>query len=189
MSDLNQYLEQKRAAFRARESRIEAGDAGPFTLQASVSAAGRSGIRQLRIRGHQVLSDSPPDFAGYDLGPSSPELQLGVLGSCVTHIFLIQAADQQVPLNSLRVDVQGTLDPRGGRPGFEHVPFWPHDIRYTVHIDSPASRERIQQLFETVEAVCPILNLLKRPQDVQAEVVHTDSSAGQAAGASSPQPA
>jgi uncharacterized OsmC-like protein len=140
-------------------------------------------VRRIRIRDHQVISDSPPDFAGYNLGPSSPELQLGVLGSCVTHIFLIQAALRQVPLTSLEVDVSGVIDPRGGKPGHETTPIWPHNIGYTVYIDSPASRADIDALFQAVEQTCPILNLLRNPQNIRAEVklVNTAASAPQRA--------
>ena len=177
MSHLNEYLSEKRAAVLARSAAIAAGTAQAARLKASVRAEGRSGVRRLRIREHQVISDSPPDFAGYNLGPSSPELQLGVLGTCVTHIFLIQAAERQVPLESLEVEVTGVIDPRGGKPGHEATPIWPHEIGYTVHIDSPASRAEIDALFEAVERTCPILNLLRNPQSIRAEVRHTDSSA------------
>ena len=177
MSHLNEYLSEKRAAVLARSAAIEAGTAQATRLKASVRAEGRSGVRRLRIREHQVISDSPLDFAGYNLGPSSPELQLGVLGTCVTHIFLIQAAERQVPLESLEVEVTGVIDPRGGRPGHEATPIWPYDIGYTVHNDSPASRAEIDALFEAVERTCPILNLLRSPQSIRAEVRHTDSSA------------
>lgn len=170
MSHLNDYLAEKREAVLARNAAIEAGTAQPLQLKAHVRAEGRSGVRRLRIRDHQVISDSPPDFAGYNLGPSSPELQLGVLGTCVTHIFLIQAAQRQVPLQSLEVEVTGIIDPRGGSPGHESTPIWPHDIGYTVHIDSPASRADIDALFEAVERSCPILNLLRNPQAIKAEV-------------------
>ena len=177
MSHLNDYLAEKRAAVLARHAAIEAGTAQPLQLKASVKAEGRSGVRRLRIRDHQIISDSPPDFAGYNLGPSSPELQLGVLGTCVTHIFLIQAAERQVPLESLEVEVTGLIDPRGGKPGHEKTPIWPHEIGYTVHIDSPASREEIDALFEAVERNCPILNLLRNPQTIRAEVKLIDSKA------------
>ena len=170
MSHLNDYLAEKREAVLARNAAIEAGTAQPLQLKAHVRAEGRSGVRRLRIRDHQVISDSPPDFAGYNLGPSSPELQLGVLGTCVTHIFLIQAAQRQVPLQSLEVEVTGIIDPRGGRPGHESTPIWPHEIGYTVHIDSPASRADIDALFEAVERSCPILNLLRNPQAIKADV-------------------
>ncbi|QNK70381.1 OsmC family protein [Variovorax sp. PAMC26660] len=184
MSHLNDYLAEKRAAVLARNAAVEAGTAQPLQLKASVKAEGRSGVRRLRIRDHQIISDSPPDFAGYNLGPSSPELQLGVLGTCVTHIFLIQAAERQVPLESLEVEVTGIIDPRGGKPGHEHTPIWPHQIGYTVHIDSPASREDIDALFEAVERNCPILNLLRNPQTIRAEVKLINSKA-QAANAPS----
>lgn len=178
---LNDYLAEKRAAVLARDAAIERGTAQPAALKARVSAEGRSGVRRIRIRDHQVISDSPPDFAGYNLGPSSPELQLGVLGSCVTHIFLIQAASRQVPLSSLEVEVSGVIDPRGGKPGHEQTPIWPHDIAYTVHIDSPASRADIDALFEAVERTCPILNLLRNPQAIRARVELTNSAAPQPA--------
>lgn len=171
MSHLNEYLAEKRAAVLARSAAVAAGTAQPAHLKAHVRAEGRSGVRRLRIREHQVISDSPPDFAGFNLGPSSPELQLGVLGTCVTHIFEIQAALLQVPLERLEVDVRGRIDPRAGTPGHESTPIWPHDIRYEVQVASPASDEELATLFDAVERNCPILNLLRNPQQIQGTLV------------------
>ena len=176
MSSLNDYLAEKRLAVRARNALTASGTNQANPLAATVSAEGRSGVRRMRIRHHPVSSDSPYHFAGYDLGPSSPELQLGVLGSCVTHIFLIQAADREVPIDSLEVEVSGQIDPRAGKPGFEHVPVWPHDLAYTVHLQSPASKADIDALFEAVERSCPILNLLRQPQTVRGTVHHTQTA-------------
>jgi len=165
------YLSHKRQAVLARKQRIAEGREGATTLHARVTAEGRSGVRRLRIREHQVISDSPADFAGFNLGSSSPELQLGVLGTCVTHIFEIQAALLQVPLERLEVDVRGRIDPRAGTPGHESTPIWPHDIRYEVQVASPASDEELATLFEAVERNCPILNLLRNPQQIQGTLV------------------
>ncbi len=148
---LNNYLSHKRAAVLARQQRIAEGTAQANHLHAHVTAEGRSGVRRLRIREHQILSDSPYDFAGFNLGPSSPELQLGVLGTCVTHIFEIQAALLQVPLDSISVDVRGTIDPRAGQPGHEATPIWPHDIRYGVPGRSSAGDAQLQTLVDAVE--------------------------------------
>lgn len=172
MSTLREYLAQKRSALLARREQASKEPPLPHTLSASVRAEGRSGVRRITIRDFQVISDSGPDFAGYNLGPSSPELQLGVLGSCLTHVFLIQAADLEVPLDSLAVDVSGHMDPRAGKPGFEHIPVYPHDISYTVHLESPASPERIAELHAAVERACPILNLLLNPQTIQGTIEH-----------------
>jgi uncharacterized OsmC-like protein len=174
MSGLQAYLEQKREALlRRRDTANTNGSSGPHTLAARVRAEDRSGIRRIRIRDFQILSDSDPDFAGYNLGPGSPELQLGVLGSCLTHIFLIQAADHQVPLDSLEVEVTGQQDGRAGKPGFEHIPVYPHNIHYTVHVTSSASDAELAELHAAVERVCPILNLLVNPQHISGSIAHT----------------
>ncbi|MFD1504726.1 OsmC family protein [Georgenia yuyongxinii] len=170
---LREYLRHKRAGLLARRAAARQAGHPRAELSASVSAEGRSGVRRIRIRQFQVLSDSPADFAGYDLGPSSPELQLGVLGSCLTHIFLIKAAELEVPLDALTVDVTGSVDPRGGLPDFPDVPVEIHDIAYTVTVSSPASAGTIEHLREEVERVCPVLNLLTRPQTITGSVVNT----------------
>ena len=70
------------------------------------------------------------------------------------------------------MEVEGTFDLRGGKPGFEHVPVYPRDLRYTIHIVSPASPEAIAALHAEVERTCPILNLLREPQRITATVDH-----------------
>jgi uncharacterized OsmC-like protein len=179
MSTLREYLVQKREAIVTRRAKVAAGDgpAAPLTLAAHVKAEGRSGVRRIRIRDFQILADTPEDFAGFNFGPGSPELQLGVLGSCLTHIFLIQAADREVPLDSLEVDVTAEIDYRAGQSGFENVPVYPHNIRYTVNIESPASDIEIAELHKAVERVCPILNLLTNPQPVTGNVVLNGNTA------------
>lgn len=174
MSTLNEYLIQKReAAIALREKAQQNPNPGPNKLSAKVRAAGRSGVREIRIRNFQVISDSPANFAGYDLGPSSPELQLGVLGSCLTHITLIQAAERGVQLESLEVEVTGEQHPLAGKPGYEHIPIYPHNIQYKLYIVSPESPETIKALHEAVERTCPLYNLLLKPQQIAGEVIHT----------------
>ncbi|GGS74971.1 osmotically inducible protein OsmC [Planobispora rosea] len=177
MSTLRGYLSHKRTALLTRRA---APVQGPVPLHAHVTAEGRSGVRRIRIRDFQILSDSGPDFAGYDLGPGSPELQAGVLGSCVTHIFLIKAAELEIPLDSLEVDVRAEYDPRAQRPdeadeasGAEGtgIPVYPQNFRYQVLIDSPAPDEDLARLHAEVERVCPILNLIRHPQDISGSVV------------------
>ncbi|MBA2939487.1 OsmC family protein [Paenibacillus sp. CGMCC 1.16610] len=171
MSTLNEYLIQKKAAGAALREKA-AQDPKPNVLKAQARAAGRSGIREIRIRDFQIISDSPENFAGYNLGPSSPELQLGVLSSCITHIALIQASERGVTLESLEVEVTGEQHPLAGKPGYEDVPIYPHNIQYKLYITSNESPETIAALHEAIERVCPIYNLLKNPQEIQGEVVH-----------------
>ncbi|MCS7464161.1 OsmC family protein [Paenibacillus doosanensis] len=181
MSTLNEYLLQKREASIARREKAQNDpNLQPNRFGAKVRAKGRSGVREIRIRDFQIISDSPADFAGYDLGPSSPELQLGVLGSCLTHITLIQAAERGVKLESLEVEVTGQQHPLAGRPGYEDIPIYPHNIEYKLTIVSPEPQETIDRLHEAVEKACPVLNLLANPQIITGEVILTAPEAKQA---------
>lgn len=174
MSTLREFLVQKREALLERQAAVDRGEIEyPHRLAATATAAGRSGVRRIRIRDFQILSDSGPELAGYSFGPGSPEIQLGVLGSCLTHVFEIQAALAEIPLDALSVDVTGEVDHRAGKPGFEHIPVYPHNIRYVVNIESPASEASLRELHEVVERVCPIFNLLKHPQEIQGELAYT----------------
>jgi uncharacterized OsmC-like protein len=170
LSTLIDYLAQKRKAFLDRGRRIADGSLGPVALKAKATAEGRSGVRRIRIRDFQIITDSPPDFAGYDLGPSSPELVLGGLASCLNHSYLIQAAALEVPIESIEVEVEGSIDPRAGGPGYETVPVYPQNIAYVVRIAGPASAAQIQTLRDNVEKFCPILNLIKQPQTIEGRL-------------------
>ena len=161
MSALNDYLMQKRVALQWVKQETAAQSYRPLPIRAHVTAEGRSGVRRIRVRDFQVLTDSPPSFAGYDLGPSSPELALGALGSCLTHSWLIQAAAHNVPVDSIEVEVTGQLDSRGSLLGREDIPVHPQDLAFTVTIVSPASEDEIEALRDAVDRACPILNLLR----------------------------
>jgi uncharacterized OsmC-like protein len=164
------YLAQKRKAFNERSRRIADGSLGPVAPKTKATAEGRSGVRRIHIRDFQIITDSPPDFAGYDLGPSSPELVLGGLASCLNHSYLIQAAALEVPIESIEVEVEGSIDPRAGSPGYETIPAYPQNIAYVVKIAGPASAAQIQTLRDNVEKFCPILNLLKQPQTIEGRL-------------------
>jgi uncharacterized OsmC-like protein len=185
---LREYLKYKRNAYLYKQSQAAARQnangqqvqrrTAPFTQEDAlrferihVKVEGGTGIRRVHIRQFEILHDNPAYLAGNDLGPSAPEHQLGVLTSCLTHIFLIQAAAQQVRLDTLVVSVKGTVDPRAGRPGFEDVPRYPHHINYTVHAKTPESLDKIKKLRDDVEAVCPIYNLLRHEVLITGRVV------------------
>ena len=92
MGALDDYLLQKRVALQWIKQEAAAASYQPLPIRAHVTVEGRSGVRRIRVRDFQVISDSPAAFAGHDLGPSSPELALGALGSCLAHSWPIQAA-------------------------------------------------------------------------------------------------
>lgn len=163
---LREFLVEKRAALLRRQR--GGGPRESPTLRAHVRVEGGTGLRHVRVGDHrfQFLHDTPRTLAGFDLGPTVEEHQLGVMGTCLTHIFEIQAAERQVPLDALEVEVTGTLTARTATQGPRL-----RDVRYTVFITSPASAGEIDGLRQAVESVCPIYNLLKDPQTITGRVI------------------
>ncbi|MEZ4565091.1 MAG: VOC family protein [Thermomicrobiales bacterium] len=170
MSNLREYLVQKRERLLAKRAAAAEKAPDPLQIAATVRAEGRSGIRRIRIRDYQIITDSATDFAGYGLGPTAPELQLGVLGSCLAHSFLIQAADRQTPIDALEVAVAAEIDARAGQPGYPDITVHPRQIRYTLRVESPASAEEIATLQAAMENACPILSLLRNPHEISGAV-------------------
>ena len=164
---LRDFLVEKRAALQRRAA--PGGNTASAPLKAVAHVEGGTGLRNIRIgeAGFQVIHDAPREAGGFDLGLTVEEHQLGVMGTCLTLIYEIQAAQRQVVLDKLEVHVEGTLTPRtsGGAPSRLR------DVRYTVHIASPAPAQEIDELRKAVEAVCPIYNLLKDQQPIVGRIV------------------
>ena len=178
LEGLREFLAEKRLASQGAKppegrSRFEppiARTTGAPPLRAHIKVEGGTGIRHVRTddSNFQIIHDSPRHLAGHDLGPVAEEHILGVMITCLTHIYEIQAASQQVMLDTLELEVEATLTPRLGSstaaPRYK-------DIRYSVHIGSPEPKERIEQLQRSVEATCPIYNMLKDEQEIKGAVV------------------
>jgi uncharacterized OsmC-like protein len=184
---LREYLKYKRAALLWRENRRAISKREPDATDLLLGNTRQpqpdylhveldpvSGARKVHIRHFNFIHDNLPVFAGNDLGPSSLEHQLGALTSCITHITEIQAASRQVVLDSLYVTAEAIYDPRAGRPEFEDIPPYPHNIHYTLHVRSPHSYDDIVALRNAVEAVCPIYNLFLSEQKIEGRIVRND---------------
>jgi uncharacterized OsmC-like protein len=166
--------EEKRPAVLARQVKpgAKAKPAEPETLVARAHVEPRTGLRRVFLGKdgyHQQLHDSAPELLGYGLAPTVEEHLLGVTGTCLTHIFEVQAASRNVLLDSLELTVDGQVGPRFGSN--VRSPARYSDIRYKVRIESPASEQEIDALRQSVEATCPLYNLVKDEQKLEGSIV------------------
>jgi uncharacterized OsmC-like protein len=169
MSDLDVYLERKRGKLAAARATAPADAVDRQNhLTAQVIAEGSSGIRRVKIRDFQIITDTGPALAGYDLGPRAPELLLGGLGSCISHTILIQAALQNIPIDSLVIDLSGDIDSLAGHSA---IPGGVSNLQYTVTVESSASPEQITGLTSLLGAICPVHNVVEHAQTLTAFVV------------------
>jgi hypothetical protein len=155
MSVSRDYLLHKRAAGPAAPDRAADPGSLPIVLTAHVRADGRSEAGGSRVRDFQIVTDGSADSAGYDVGLSAPALALGAMGSRLTQTWLSQAAAHAVPIDSVAVQVNGTIDRHAGAAG------QPRDISYTVRVASAAKLDRIALLEAAVERACPSGSLLR----------------------------
>ncbi|GMF06045.1 unnamed protein product [Ambrosiozyma monospora] len=145
------------------------------TPKVVTTVEGRSGVRRIKIRNHQVLADAPPAWAGYDLGSSAPELLLGALGACLSHMYIVVAAIQKIPFTSVEVETSGTVDMRKGHPGFEDQVPGITDLEYTIYLGGGGlTPDGFKKLQEDVEKVCPVYNLVKNKNEITPHIVNID---------------
>jgi uncharacterized OsmC-like protein len=169
---LREYLKQKAAAMKAAAKRRPFGEDWHERIEAVSVADDATGVRKLRIRDWQLVSDSGADFGGWGLGPSSPELLCGVLSTCLTHTYLIAAARMEIPVD--RVEVRVSAENNDAR--FLEIettdPPLPFNITAYVHLQAPdATHNQREQLHRYARERCPLTALIRQPNEVWVEVV------------------
>jgi uncharacterized OsmC-like protein len=164
---LREYLGQKAAAMRGAAAPLGSGDDARQTITAQCSASTLDGARRIRIRDFELVSDSGPAFGGQDLGPSSPELLLGVLASCLTHTYLIGAAIRGVSLDAVHVRVDADNNDARFLQLKTADPDVPFNIRAIVRIESPAPEDDLAALDRYVDESCPLTKLVRLPQSME----------------------
>jgi uncharacterized OsmC-like protein len=161
---LRSYLKQKGDAMRAAALRRPASADWLETVEATCVADDATGVRRLRIRDWQFISDSGPDFGGWSLGPSSPELLCGVLSTCLTHTYEIAAAAMNIPLD--RIEVRVTAKNNDARfVGVETGdPALPWDITAHVHLEADGvPPPDLERLHTFARECCPLTQLIRTP--------------------------
>jgi uncharacterized OsmC-like protein len=163
---LPQYLKNKAEAMAQAAHDYGSGDNARETISAECSATGLTGVRRIRIRDFHLISDSGPAFGGFSLGPSSPELLLGVLASCLTHTYLITAANRGISLDEVHVRFEAENNDAGFLGLDTADPDVPFNIRALVRIESSAPLDELDALHAYVEHACPLTKIVREPHSL-----------------------
>lgn len=165
---LRAYLRQKAASMRAAAAARPDGQDWHERVEAVCTADDLTGVRRLRIRDWQFLSDSGAGFGGWSLGPSSPELLCGVISTCLTHTYLIGAAVLTIPVDRVQVRVSAENNDAAFLDIATDDPPLPFNI--TAHIEleaADATTEQCARLHDYAAANCPLTRLVRTPNDVR----------------------
>ncbi len=170
MTTLPEYLEFKAQRVAALREKLSAPDAIPAPLRVVARVAGGSGVRPVSIREFTIVTDSAPALAGYNLGPTSPELLLASLASCLAHTYLIVAVNRGVRFDALEVEVSGQIDFRGILEVDADAPIPPSGLAYVARVSGGVSDDELRQIQADVERLCPVFRALVEPVPVNGRV-------------------
>jgi uncharacterized OsmC-like protein len=149
------------------EGTRQATAADPANAKVSFSVAntlvpGTATAVEVRVRDHRFAVDEPAPLGGTDTAANPVEYALAALGSCQVITYQFWAAKLGIPLEQVKVTVDGDLDLHGffgfadTRPGFT-------DVRITVELAGPADAADYEKLKQQVDEHCPVLDLFRNP--------------------------
>jgi uncharacterized OsmC-like protein len=138
----------------------------PIRLAVRTTAEQRSGVRRIRLRHHQIISDSEYTFAGYSLGPGSPESSLTAIASDLADSYLTQATLKGIRIDSLGVSITSRRDSVPPTQRIVH----PHNLFYTIYVKSPATDEQLEELRLLAEQNSPAFNIASIKQIVKGDI-------------------
>jgi putative redox protein len=143
--------------------------ANPDHASATFSVDSRQveGLRsETKIRQFNVTVDEPPNLGGTDTGPNPVEFVLAALATCQEITYRAYATALGIPLESVSVTLEGSLDLRGFFAVKDGVRAGFNDVRGVVNLKSSAPDAELAKLKDVVDAHCPVLDILRAPVPV-----------------------
>jgi uncharacterized OsmC-like protein len=129
------------------------------------------GLRsETKIRQFSVTVDEPPSLGGTDTGPNPVEFVLAALATCQEITYRAYATALGIPLESVSVKLEGSLDLRGFFAVKDDVRAGFSEVRGVVNLKSSASTAELAKLKEVVDAHCPVLDILRAPVPVDLKL-------------------
>lgn len=117
----------------------------------------------------KFTADVGEQQGGKDEGPGPGILYRASLGSCLAIGYAIYAAQMDIRIDHLEVDVEADVDARGNF-GIDNAEPGYTGMRYTVTVESPASINEIHEMISKADAHSPILANFKNPMPIERKV-------------------
>ena len=115
-------------------------------------------------------NDEPPVLLGENKGANPVEYLLHALAGCITTTVVVNAAAKGIKIEEIQTDFEGDLNILGflGLPGRTSVGY--EEIRVTVHINSDATDEQLEELVDLAERRGPVFNSIKNPVPIKVKI-------------------
>ncbi len=121
------------------------------------------------VRNFTLRMDEPVNLGGTDTGMNPVEALLAALGSCLAIVAAAFAESHDIELEEFWVELEGDLDPDGFLRGVEGVRNGFQEVRFTPHIKTSASEEKVAEFVEFIKSRCPVSDTMMNGTKVIAE--------------------
>lgn len=143
----------------------------------------RTEARPMLVGPHRVSRsftwkvDEPRQLMGNNHGPNPQELLLSGLGSCMMVSFVAGATAAGIQLESVRIDLDATLDLSGFLGIGTNAPVGFPEIRYTIHVTADATDEQLAELHRKSVIHSPNAQTVLNPVALTGAIVATRADA------------
>ena len=113
----------------------------------------------------KLKADMPEAVGGRNSAPTPGVYGRAALGSCLAIGYMMKAAERDIPIQLLEIEVEADFDD-GALLGTaeENIPAGYLEVRYSVTIESEAPEEEIRKLVNEADAHSPYLDVFSRAQ-------------------------
>lgn len=113
-----------------------------------------------KSRDFELILDEPADLGGTDKGMNPVECLLNAIGGCKAIVSRSFAPAFDIDLKSIRIEVEGSLDPDGfmglnenAKIGFSH-------ITTNYYFESDADDAKLKEFIDFVDGNCPVMDTI-----------------------------
>ncbi len=119
----------------------------------------------------KFTADMPQSVGGNNLGPTPGVYGRAALGSCLAIGYMMKAAELNIPIQHLEVEVQADYDD-GALFGTaeKNIPPGYLELRYSINIESDTPREKIMEMLNDGDVHSPYLDIFSRAQKLIRKV-------------------
>ena len=117
-------------------------------------------------RNFEITIDEPPALGGKDEAANPVEYTLASLAGCLNVVAHLIAKEFDITIKSLKINVEGDLNPGKLLSGdaTERAGFT--DIRVKLDVESDAEQDLLEQWLSVVQERCPVTDNLVNPTNV-----------------------
>lgn len=110
----------------------------------------------VQVRDFEFVVDEPQSLGGTDTGPNPVEYLLGSWAGCLNVVAYTVAAEHNIDLDDLTIDIEGPIDLRGFLDGTDGVRPGYTQLDVTLKPTTAADTEAIDAWAREVETRCPV---------------------------------